>query len=189
MKRRALVLCMLVLACIFCCSGCANNRVWVNSSKTSEQGQKDFSECKYDSEKSSFVPYSKVTSPISAGIQEGFQNVRLMSSCMESRGYHVENRDAHNKEVDFYAISNNGITEAFKQGDYNKTIELANIHIERYPYSADIITIRATSYQNIHKCDLAVKDFEYALKLMREGMNSSYDSKFIAYTGKAFLLG
>jgi len=91
----------LLVVAVFLFSGCAGQRVWVNPSKNHEEAQKDFRECKYDSQKSSYTPYGNGTSPISAGIQEGFQSVTLMNECMRSRGYYLTNKLSLFQKSDF----------------------------------------------------------------------------------------
>lgn len=171
------------------CSGCAGERIWVNPSKSSEEAQKDFRECSYDSDKHSFVPYGDGRSPVSAGLQQGFQSVNLMNGCMQSRGYSLVDKDLNSGRQNFRTQSINAMSEAINNNDYNKALTLANLHLERYPYSADALTVRALSNSSFGKYDLAIADFENALKLINTRKNDSdAKTKFIALSGKAMCL-
>jgi tetratricopeptide (TPR) repeat protein len=180
-------LCIVLLLITFC-SGCAS-RVWVNPSKNDAEAQKDFRECKYDSEKGSYTPYSNVMSPISAGLQEGFQSVSLLSNCMESRGYRLVDKMENNNKVDINTQSMQSISESFKNRDYDKTIELAGKHLERYPGSSDAYMYRGYSYRNIDNFDFALRDFEEAINILKQrDDNNSKSTKLRAMSEKAICL-
>lgn len=72
-------------------SGCARDRIWVNPTVTNEQAQKDMAECKYDSVK--YAPgYNFVGDPIAAGFARGMRENDIISVCMSSKGYSLQEK-------------------------------------------------------------------------------------------------
>ncbi len=130
-KMKNLIGLLLLLPLII--GGCATQNTWVHSTKTQAEAQKDFMECQYDAEKHGFVPYGGGTSAVSAGIQEGVRKVQLMSSCMTSKGYYLANRQALQEEKDTIVQSQKDMIDGLKNGRYDKTLEIANELIARYP--------------------------------------------------------
>ena len=154
-----------LLLSLFVLSGCANQSVWVNPSKNDAEAQKDFRECKYDSGKSSFVPYSNVTSPISAGIQEGFQSANLLSECMRSRGYNLVNRQSFEENKNANKQTYNNIDEAFKNKDYSRVIEITDRHLYSNPNDIEVYVARGHAYTWLGKYNEAITDYNKASTL------------------------
>ncbi|MDD2500380.1 MAG: tetratricopeptide repeat protein [Geobacter sp.] len=146
-------------------SGCAGQSVWVNPTKNHEEAQKDFRECKYDSQKSSYTPYGNGTSPISAGIQEGFQSVTLMNECMRSRGYYLTNR----QQLEEKKAKNNQATDEFKSAiknkDYNKALDIMNVMISQNTDNYDLYHARGNVYYAMKRYNEAITDFNKSIAL------------------------
>ena len=155
---------VLVLWCLLF-TGCASQNIWVSPSRNASEAQKDFGECKYDSQKSSFVPYGNGTSPISAGVQEGFQSVTLMNECMRSRGYSLV--DKYEWEAKQANNSNNRkeYDSAMKLKDYPRALEMAAILISDNPSSATAYALRGHAYYNLSKYDDAITAYNKAIAL------------------------
>lgn len=150
---------------VLLCSGCANQNVWVNPTKNATEAHKDLAECKYDSNKSSFVPYGNDTSPISAGIQEGFQSSSLMAQCMRSRGYNLVNRQELEEKKANYKIHTDAFNLAMKNKDFNKALEIANNAISQFPSQADAYYGRGNAYYSLKKYNEAIADYNKAISL------------------------
>ena len=77
--------------------GCASNMAWYNPSRTLPQAEQDFRECKYDAAKYGYVPnqYFGLGDPVAAGITAGIEQAmrtnEVIRSCMESKGYTLQN--------------------------------------------------------------------------------------------------
>jgi len=80
MTRVLCTICLLLIG-----GGCT--RAWYNPNRSFEQCRQDFIECDYEAVKASYTPHSFWVSPVSAGMQEGFQKVRVCAACMQARGY------------------------------------------------------------------------------------------------------
>ncbi|MBW4056524.1 MAG: tetratricopeptide repeat protein [Proteobacteria bacterium] len=156
---------LFIATALLCSSGCANQNVWVNPSKNDSEAQKDFSECKYDSQKSSFVPYGNVTSPISAGVQEGFQNVTLMNECMRSRGYNLINKYEWDAKIASNKQSSDEFNLAMKEKNYDKSMIIINIMIAQNPNAYDPYHGRGNVYYFTNKYSEAITDYNKAISL------------------------
>ena len=74
--------------------GCAaSTQVWYKQSATNQQAQTDWTQCEYEASRGSYTPMGAFDSPISAGIQEGFQKVSLMNKCMTAKGYYLTEKE------------------------------------------------------------------------------------------------
>lgn len=162
---------VLLLVCLLAFSGCASDRVWVNNSKTNKEAQKDFRECKYDSEKNSFVPYGDGRSPISAGLQEGFQSVNLMAECMRSRGYSLVDRNKHTDAVLFQKNLQDEISAALDAEDYNKILMIADPKLKDVPMNGDIYALRCRAYRELGNYKEAMESCNYAVKIDENNIN------------------
>jgi len=81
-------------------SGCATStNVWYNPSVTQQQSQTDWNQCEYEASRGAYTPMGAFDSPISSGIQEGFQKVSLMSKCMTAKGYYLTNQEDINRSA------------------------------------------------------------------------------------------
>jgi len=81
-------------------SGCATStNVWYNPSVSQQQAQKDWNQCEYEASRGAYTPMGAFDSPISSGIQEGFQKVSLMSKCMTAKGYYLTNQEDINRSA------------------------------------------------------------------------------------------
>lgn len=139
--------------------GCAPSRVWVNPSKNGDEAQKDFRECQYDANKSSYTPYGDGRSPISAGVQEGFQSVTLMNDCMRLRGYYLVNKYQHEAEVAQNTNTVNAINEAIKQNDFSKALEISNTLIANNPNDVRAHMSRGNVYYLQGKFNDAIAEY------------------------------
>jgi len=76
---------------------CASNMAWYSPSRTLPQAEQDFRECKYDAAKYGYVPnqYFGLGDPVAAGITAGIEQAMrtngVIRSCMESKGYTLQN--------------------------------------------------------------------------------------------------
>jgi len=149
-------------------TGCAGNKLWIRDSTSAEQANKDFNECKYDSSKSSFVPFGNGISGMSAGFQEGMQSANLMSQCMSSRGYYLVNKFEHeqrNKKIDDLA---NELKLAIDKKDNDKAFEIINKIIEERPKDSGVYVWRGSIYSSIKKYNEAISDYNKAISLGNE---------------------
>ena len=67
-------------------TGCAKP-CFYQAGKSIEQCERDLMQCIFQVELSSFVPHDLLSSPVSAGVQEGIQPTELACLCMEAMGY------------------------------------------------------------------------------------------------------
>ena len=67
-------------------AGCAKP-CFYQAGKSIEQCERDLMQCIYEVEISSYLPHDMLSSPVSAGVQEGFQPTELTCLCMQARGY------------------------------------------------------------------------------------------------------
>lgn len=155
----------LLIIAVFLLSGCAGQSVWVNPSKNHEEAQKDFRECKYDSQKSSYTPYGNGTSPISAGIQEGFQSVTLMNECMRSRGYYLTNRQEHEEKKQANNQAFEDAKSAMKTKNYAKALDIVNALILQNPDNFSLYQARAEVYYAMEKYNETITDLNKSISL------------------------
>jgi hypothetical protein len=92
-KIQLLIVTMLITGCA------ASTKTWYNPSVTQQQAQTDWNQCEYDASKGSYTPMGAFDSPISSGIQEGFQKISLMSKCMTARGYYLTEQENINRSA------------------------------------------------------------------------------------------
>ncbi len=85
---------IILLICVVGCIGCSQ-MVWYQESKSFEELQQDFRECKYDAVKYGYVPiqYNAYSAPgasgAAAGIEQAFREMNIISECMKSKGYRL----------------------------------------------------------------------------------------------------
>ncbi|WP_129125908.1 tetratricopeptide repeat protein [Geomonas oryzae] len=202
---------LLVLAC-FILSGCANN-VWFRDNTSAEQGRKDFNECKYDSNKSSFVPFGDGRSPISAGIQEGFQSADLMSQCMRARGYYLvnryelqEKRNRNKKLYDSYieAMTNKKYTEAliivdsallanptsydwyYRKAEVNYGLGEYTDAIKATSKSIELGNKNANVYSLKANCFCSLAEYDIAIETANEGLKLNNNAHLYNVRGYAY---
>ena len=146
-------------------TGCSSQMAWVRNNTDSEQAQKDFNECKFESTKNSFVPYGTGISPISAGIQEGFQKSTLMNQCMEAKGYFlISKTDLEKKKIN----RENTINEykiALANGEHGKALEITNQLINESPNEFGPYQGRGNVYFFMKKYNEAISDYNKAISL------------------------
>ena len=86
-KIQLLIVTMLITGCA------ASTKTWYNPSVTQQQSQTDWNQCEYEASRGAYTPMGAFDSPISSGIQEGFQKVSLMSKCMTAKGYYLTEQE------------------------------------------------------------------------------------------------
>ena len=171
---------LFIATTLLCSSGCANQNVWVKDGASAEVAQKEFAECKYDSQKSSFVPYGNGISPISAGVQEGFQSVTLLNECMRSRGYYLTNRlELEGKKAD-QKKSGDEFRSAMQNKDYTKALVIINQIILQQPNAFDSYHARGNVYMSTGKFNDAIADYNKSISLGNKNFN------VILYKANAF---
>lgn len=162
---RAIILFLLVVNLV----SCTSSKVWVNPSSSKEQARKDLAGCKYDANKHSFVPYGKDVSPISAGIQEGFQSSNLLDQCMRAKGYSLVDR----KSLDHAKARNmekfNDYNDALKNKDYDKALDILNDVLSNNPNRSDAYAGRGKIYFYKKQYNNAILDFNKASELGYNG--------------------
>jgi tetratricopeptide (TPR) repeat protein len=182
-KRLSILLAMGLL--VF--SGCANDKIWLNSSKSDADAQKDLRECKYDSEKSSFVPYGNGVSVTSAAIQGAFQNSSLMTSCMVSRGYVLVDRSQIGTLTNPYDQSLKTIKDAISTKDINTILIAIDSHLNIYSADCEIYVLKANYYMQLSKWDIAIINFDKAIESSKDRRfgNELINLQKAVYRGKA----
>lgn len=156
---------LMAIACaisILVGSGCASRNVWVRDNTDGAQAQKDFNECKYDSNKSSFVPYGDGRSPISAGFQEGFQGANLMSQCMRAKGYYLVNRHEQEQKNARAKETLESFKTAMKNKNYDEALRIVNNEIFTHPNSGDAYSGKGNVYFVMGKYKDAITNYSKA---------------------------
>ncbi|MFC1793455.1 hypothetical protein ACFL3Q_07700 [Planctomycetota bacterium] len=67
-------------------AGCAKP-CFYQAGKSIKQCERDLMQCIYEVELSSYIPNDLLSSPVSAGVQEGIQPTELTCLCMQAMGY------------------------------------------------------------------------------------------------------
>ena len=86
--RKQMAILLIVVGMLIGAGGCGGR--FVKFGVTAEQAAQDFAECQHEATKFSYTPMGRFDSPFMAGIQEGMQYNKIMKSCMEAKGYHIE---------------------------------------------------------------------------------------------------
>jgi len=162
---------IIIIAVLLYSSGCASRNVWVHPTNDKALLNKDMRECKYDSQKNSFVPYGNGISPVSAGFQEGMQSVTLMNSCMTSRGYYLTNRNDLEIKNENTKKTRADYDNAMKEMNYPKALDIVNDLISLFPSSSGTYYARGDVYLELGKYNEAISDFNKSISLGHKNLS------------------
>jgi len=163
----------LILAVILL-AGCATStNVWYNPSVTQQQSQTDWNQCEYEASRGAYTPMGAFDSPISSGIQEGFQKVSLMRKCMTSKGYYLTGQETINRSAlapaKYQTLSTYDLDEVswFNQQGYGAIIGNAFIRKQ----DGGIVSCAGQSVQLIPRSSYADERMGYLYKSTEYGFN------------------
>lgn len=163
----------LLLSAVLIISGCTH---WEKPGVSEWEMKRDLAACEYEAQKYGFVPYGNGVSPVSAGIQSGWQQGTLINQCMALKGYYKVKGESSRSQANNIERCN----ELRESKMYDESIVCYDQILQYNPESAVAYNQRGLAYSEIKNYEMAILNFNTAIEKASKDKNI-----YIAYVNRS----